>query len=392
MKKSRKEKSISETRDPIKIRYKTLSDGSKSIYLARWDEKWKYEFLELYLIPEKTREDATKNKQTLELAKAIQAKRIVALRNNEYGFKPKKATSKANLIDYINKIADDHLAKTGNKHGEYYNFKSLALHLKLYKGEKIPFARVDKAFIKGFLLYLETAKNQNKTKTKKDPFISQNTKNKLFRKLNTALKQAVSDGIIPENPTKYIDKKDRPKTEPGTREYLTIEEVKRLINTECRNIHVKNSFLFCCLTGLRFSDVSRIKWENFHKNNSGANELRFSMKKGGKEITVQVSNEAMKWAQRPDDAEPSDRVFKLSKNEIVNPVLAEWVKDAGITKNITFHCSRHTAATLNLSLGTPIAVVSKLLGHSKIATTQIYAKIVDEAQRSAVDKQDGLFE
>ena len=116
------------------------------------------------------------------------------------------------------------------------------------------------------------------------------------------------------------------------------------------------------------------------------------MKKGGKEIVVQVSDEAMKFAPRPDDEQPTDRIFKLSKNEIVNPILSEWVKSAGITKNITFHCARHTAATLNLSLGTPIAVVSKLLGHSKIATTQIYAQIVDEAQRQAVDKQNGIFE
>ena len=87
-------------------------------------------------------------------------------------------------------------------------------------------------------------------------------------------------------------------------------------------------------------------------------------------IRDRVSDEAMKFVPRPDDAQPPDRIFKLSKNEIVNPILSEWVKSAGITKNITFHCARHTAATLNLSLGTPIAVVSKLLGHSKIATTQ----------------------
>lgn len=391
MKKNVREKPVA-IREPIRLRYKKLSDGSQSIYFAIWDGKWKYEFLKLYLIPEKTKADAKKNEETLALVQAIKAKRIVELRNNEFGFKPKKTTSKANLIDYIDRIANKHLSKTGNKHGEYYNFKSLALHLKKYKGEKIPFSQVDKSFARGFADYLRTAKNQNLHKTKETPFLSQNTQNKLFRKLNTALKQAVTDGIITENPMNYVDKEERPKAELGTREYLTIGEVKKLINTDCKNPDVKNSFLFCCLTGLRFSDVSRIKWENFHKNNSSENELRFSIKKGGKAVTIQISKEAMKWAQRPDDAKPADRVFKLSKNEVVNPILSEWVKDAGITKDITFHCSRHTAATLNLSLGTPIAVVSKLLGHSKIATTQIYAKIVDEAQRLAVDKQNGLFE
>lgn len=57
-----------------------------------------------------------------------------------------------------------------------------------------------------------------------------------------------------------------------------------------------------------------------------------------------------------------------------------------------FHCSRHTAATLNLSLGTPIETVSKMLGHTKISTTQIYAKIIDEKQKEAVSKQNGIFD
>ena len=65
------------------------------------------------------------------------------------------------------------------------------------------------------------------------------------------------------------------------------------------------------------------------------------------------------------------------------PTAALWV---------LFHCSRHTAATLNLSLGVPIETVSKLLGHTKISTTQIYAKIIDENKKAAVHKQDGIFD
>lgn len=378
-------------KEPIKIRFKELSDGNQSIYLDYYlNGKRKYEFLKLYLIPEKTKEDRAKNEATLQLAKAVQAKRIVDLQNEEHGFTPKRNLSRANLIDYVNKIADKHLAKTGNKHGEYYNFKSLALHLTIYQGEKIPFSKVDEDFAQGFAEYLKTAKNQNLHKSRKTETLSQNTQNKLFKKLNTVLRQAEKEKIIAKNPMQFIE--DIPKTKEGTREYLTIDEVKLLIQTDCKNQTVKNAFLFCCLTGLRFSDVSRITWENLHRNNSGDYELRFTMKKNGKEIIIQLSNEAMKWLPDGNNADPTERIFKLSKNEIVNPIISEWVKDAGISKKITFHCSRHTAATLNLSLGTPIAVVSKLMGHSKIATTQIYAKIVDEAQRDAVDKQNGIFE
>lgn len=378
-------------KEPIKLRFKELSDGNQSIYLDYYlNGKRKYEFLKLYLIPEINKGDRAKNESTLQLAKAVQAKRIVDLQNEEHGFTPKKNLSKANLIDYVNKLADKHLAKTGNKHGEYYNFKSLALHLIIYRGEKIPFSKVDENFAQGFVEYLRTAKNQNLHKSKKTATLSQNTQNKLFKKLNTVLRQAEKEKIIAKNPMQFIE--DKPKTKEGTREYLTIDEVKLLIKTDCKNETVKNAFLFCCLTGLRFSDVSQITWGNLHKNNSGDYELRFVMKKNRSEVTIQLSDEAIKWLPNRNDAKSTERIFKLSKNEIVNPIISEWVKDAGISKEITFHCSRHTAATLNLSLGTPIAVVSKLMGHSKIATTQIYAKIVDEAQRDAVDKQNGIFE
>jgi len=59
---------------------------------------------------------------------------------------------------------------------------------------------------------------------------------------------------------------------------------------------------------------------------------------------------------------------------------------------ILFHTARHTAATLNLSLGTPIETVSKIMGHTKISTTQIYAKILDQKRKEAVDKQNGIFD
>jgi site-specific recombinase XerD len=69
-----------------------------------------------------------------------------------------------------------------------------------------------------------------------------------------------------------------------------------------------------------------------------------------------------------------------------NTLLREWVKEAGITKYITFHCFRHTYATLQLSLGTDIYTVSKLLGHRELKTTQIYAKVIDKVKREAADK------
>jgi site-specific recombinase XerD len=105
---------------------------------------------------------------------------------------------------------------------------------------------------------------------------------------------------------------------------------------------------------------------------------------------VFVSDEAKKWL--PDRGDKNDIVFALPKNDNANKQLSRWVESAGINKKITFHCSRHTAATLNLGLGTQIEVVSSMLGHTKISTTQIYAKILDENQAKAVNKQNGMFD
>ena len=101
--------------------------------------------------------------------------------------------------------------------------------------------------------------------------------------------------------------------------------------------------------------------------------------------------EALKWLPEKTGSD-ENLIFTLSKNDNSNRKLKNWCASAGIKKKISFHCSRHTAATLNLSLGVAIETVSKLLGHTKISTTQIYAKIIDKNKKDAVRKQDGIFD
>lgn len=116
------------------------------------------------------------------------------------------------------------------------------------------------------------------------------------------------------------------------------------------------------------------------------------MKKVKRGENAYISSEALKWLPERNKSGDDEVIFPLPKNDSANKQLARWVKSAGISKRITFHCSRHTAATLNLSLGTPIETVSKMMGHTKIATTQIYAKIIDQKQKEAVNRQNGIFD
>ena len=390
MAKEKKTKKKPKIKEPVRIRFKKLADGNQSIYLDYYHEgKREYDFLKLYIVPELTPIDKDNNVQTLKLANSIKSQRIIALQNESHGFKT-KTSKNVNLCLFIQRIAEEQLAKTGNRQSMYHSLLSLIHHIKVYKGDSTTFAQIDEDYLKGFISYLKTAKN--KAVKKNPPMISQNTQNKLYNKLCYILSIAAREGVMTNNPVNKIPTADKPKTKEGKREYLTVTELKQLINTDCKHPHLKLAYLFCSLTGLRYSDAKKIKWVDFRKDNNGATELQFRMKKTQGQMYLQVSSEALKWLPERQDAKDEDLVYTLPRNDHANDILRQWVKDSKIKKQVTFHCSRHTAATLNLSLGVPLEVVSKLLGHTKISTTQIYAKIVNEARRQAVDKQNGIFD
>lgn len=382
-------------KEPVHLRTKKLANGNESIYLDLYREGERvYEFLKLYLIPEKSKTDKETNRKTLELANAIKAKRIVELQCNVHGFKSNTARSKVNLIQYVLYLADIEYAKSGNKRSYYYTLHSLAKHLEAYAGDKTTLAKVNTDFVKGFISYLRSAVNFNYEKSKKKPkdeTLSQNTQHNLYKKFVWVIKKAMRSEILVVNPFDKIDNTDKPKAENGRREFLTIEEIKKLMATPCKDDMLKRSFIFCCLVGLRYSDIKKLVWSDLNKDNEKETILRLRITKSKRYEDFPISKEALKWLPERNGSDDG-LIFLLSKNDNSNRKLKRWCASAGIKKKISFHCSRHTAATLNLSLGVPIETVSKLLGHTKISTTQIYAKIIDENKKSAVHKQDGIFD
>lgn len=334
-----------------------------------------------------------RNEETLKQArvKADEFNTDVQKRGNGFVLSKK---NNVNLCEYILFQADEALKKSGNKHGYYYTLISLSKHIEAFSGKNTTFKEVDKEYILQFFEYLKNAKNFNHQRAedeerRKDVVLSQNTQHNLYMKFKYVLRKAVKAEILPSNPMDKVENSDKPKAEDGTREYLTIEEIKRLIATPCKNEMIKKAFLFCCLTGLRYSDISSLTWGEVREEN-GTTKLSFKMKKVKRANVVFLSDEALKWM--PERGKADEIVFNLPKNDNANKQLSKWVELSGIEKKVTFHCSRHTAATLNLGLGTPIETVSSMLGHTKISTTQIYAKILDENQRKAVSKQNGLFD
>ena len=376
----------------MRIRFKQLSNGNQSIYLDYYTGdvirkenyvggKRKYEFLKLYLIPERTREDKAKNEVTLALAKAIQSKRIVEVQNDAHGFQNTNK-SRVNLLDYLENIGKQS-AEQGSR-----NYARTVLNtvraLKLFRGDYIAFRDVDKEFLSEFTDYLRQMPKASKYGVlKTGGRLSANSVVSYYGTLRTAINRAYKEGIITVNPTKEFDFASKVRQEPSRREYLTIDELKTLINTECRHEIVKRAFLFSCLCGLRVSDIRKLRWCDLQRS-GGRVRIEITMQKTKEPLYLPISDEALKWLPERGEANDSDFIFPLTHEGTVNDTLQHWAKVAGITKHISFHVSRHTHATMMLTLGADLYTVSKLLGHKNIATTQIYAKIVDKKKEEAI--------
>ena len=387
-----KQKQTVKLKEPVRIRFKQLSNGNQSIYLEYYTGdvirkenyvggKRKYEFLKLYLIPERTREDKAKNEATLALAKAIQSKRIVEVQNDAHGFQNTNK-SRVNLLDYLENIGKQS-AEQGSR-----NYARTVLNtvraLKLFRGDYIAFRDVDKEFLSEFTDFLRQMPKASKYGVlKTGGRLSNNSVVSYYGTLRTAINRANKEGIITVNPTKEFDFASKVRQEPSRREYLTIDELKTLINTECRHEIVKRAFLFSCLCGLRVSDIRKLRWCDLQRS-GGRVRIEITMQKTKEPLYLPISDEALKWLPERGEANGSDFIFPLTHEGTVNDTLQHWAKVAGITKHISFHVSRHTHATMMLTLGADLYTVSKLLGHKNIATTQIYAKIVDKKKEEAI--------
>ena len=387
-----KQKQTVKLKEPVRIRFKQLSNGNQSIYLEYYTGdvirkenyvggKRKYEFLKLYLIPERTREDKAKNEVTLALAKAIQSRRIVEVQNDAHGFQNTNK-SRVNLLDYLENIGKQS-AEQGSR-----NYARTVLNtvraLRLFRGDYIAFRDVDKEFLSEFTDYLRQMPKASKYGVlKTGGRLSNNSVVSYYGTLRTAINRAYKEGIITVNPTKEFDFASKVRQEPSRREYLTLDELKTLINTECRHEIVKRAFLFSCLCGLRVSDIRKLRWCDLQRS-GGRVRIEITMQKTKEPLYLPISDEALKWLPERGEANGSDFIFPLTHEGTVNDTLQHWAKVAGITKHISFHVSRHTHATMMLTLGADLYTVSKLLGHKNIATTQIYAKIVDKKKEEAI--------
>ena len=367
--------------EPIRLRTRLLKDGRSSIYLDLYHNgKREYEYLKLYLIPEKSRADKETNKKTMQLAEAIKAKRIVDYQNGKFGFHQPEHNIR--FFDYYSAMCEKRKGAPESR-GNWGNWYSCYKHLKIYeKNEDITFDDITPEWVQGFKDYLENdAKAWSPRYERELEYhkLSRNSKLSYFNKLRACIHQALADGVISDNPLRGVDNF---KAEESKRMYLTIDEIQAITAADCPAPGVKRAFLFSCLTGLRRSDIMKMTWSEVHKQGENTRIIFKQKKTSGQEYIDITPQAAELLGERRN---PTDLVFNdFLTASATNHAIKVWMLRAGITKEITFHCARHTFAVMMLDIGTDIYTVSKLLGHRELSTTQIYAKVLDKTKQAAV--------
>ncbi len=366
----------------VTLRSKPISNRRLSLYLDYYPpiihpgtgKPTRREFLKLFLYDRaQSPGEREHNKETKILAEKICSKRSLEIGNGEYGFL-KRETRNINFVDYFAGLGEKRKDSQGN-HG---NWLSALNYLKAFTKGHLKMSDLNERFCEDFKEYLLTTQSIRSKKTT----LSQNAALSYFNKFKAALKQAYKDKLLTENLNELI----KPiKQEETHREFLTLEELHRMAKAECGQPLLKTAALFSALTGLRWSDISKLTWSEIQHSDSQGYYIRFTQKKTKGTETLNISEEAKELLGPP--GEPEERVFKkLVYSAHFSILLGRWALKAGIAKNITFHNFRHTYATLQLSQGTDIYTVSKMLGHKDLKTTQVYAKIIDEKKRAAADK------
>ena len=363
-------------KDPVKLRERVMPTGRTSLYLDIYvNGRRRYEYLRLYLVPEKTREDKRKNNETRQLAEAVRAKRLVDVQNGRFGFRTNER-SNISFVDYFNRLKDD------RKESNRTIWRNCLNYIYRYDNriDDKKLSDITSDWVEGFMNFL--TKTTHGTKGRR---LAANSCHSYSNALRALVHQALNDELIGVDPLKNIKTMQKA---PSKREYLTIEELKRLSETpyEYHSPDVRRAFLFSCLTGLRWSDIVALSWEEVNVSKDGTVQIVFRQKKTGGLEYLNITKEAAQLLDM-DRGDNNELVFhRLPAHTNALWLLAKWCKDAGINKHITFHSARHTFATMLLTLDVDLYTVSKLLGHRDIQTTQIYAKIIDKKKINAVNK------
>ena len=375
--------SAKNTKEPVRLREKELANGVRSLYLDIYvNGKRSYEFLKLYLIPETNPQAKVQNENTMRAANTIKLNRILEITNNKAGLKTTSIRAKTLLKDWMETFRQAQEQKGVKDQKLIHN----TVHALTAYNINVAMRDVNRDYIIGLTNFLRNDYRSPRGKKLKDYSVIN-----YLGCLRNALNMAVREDVIADNPIMKLSAQDKVKAPESQREYLTVEEVQQLEATDSPYPHIKQAFLFACYTGLRCSDVRSITWGKIVKDGEKY-RLHTVMFKTKRPFYIPLSKKAMQWMPERGDKTDDDLIFENIPVQVNTKLyLQPWLDKAGITKPITFHCSRHTFGTMMLTLGADIYTTSKLMGHTKVEVTQIYAKIINKKKDDAVSLIDQAF-
>lgn len=362
----------------VTLREKVLKNGkTKSLYLDFYPhilhpisgKVTRREYLGMYPYTKPKNEyEKIHNKNTFLRANIISIERQNQIYNNDFGFLASELDNKC-FLEYFESLAKKQGRSASNQAKWLIVFKYLkefSTEIKM-KDLTVPFIHR----FRDFLLTREHFKIKGKT-------ISQNSACSYFSKLTFSLKCAYKDGVIRQN---IAPKIDRIKTIEVKKQFLTKEEATKLKNTHCKDEIQKKACLFMMYTGLRVSDIIKLKWSEIEYSHELGYYMRFQQRKTSNQQVQPFSEDAFKLL--PTKGEGNERVFNNFSKKYA--VLKTWSKDAGITKNIGYHTFRHSYATMLLNNDVSIFTVQQMLGHKDLKTTMNYVNLLNDKKISAAN-------
>lgn len=243
----------------------------------------------------------------------------------------------------------------------------------------IPFSALNRSFIDKFDLYLRTERQ-----------LAPNTIVLYMSRLHTVINKAIAAGIISADPFAGYE----PPRPERKRRYLTKEELKRLMTTPLsvpRLYLVRDLFLFSCYTGISYGDMCRLTAVNLETTEDGTTWIKATREKTNVEFEIPLLDLPLHIIDKYRNTTPDGKLLPMYGNAELNKGLKLLAAACGIDRKLTFHMARHTYATeITLSHGVPMETVSRMLGHSRVDTTQIYAQVTDnkiDADTQALDER-----
>ncbi len=347
----------------VTLRQKENSDGSISFYLDIYQNKKRYkEYLkDCKLYKATNAEERKANKEVKQLAENIALKRGQELVSHGYDV----VAAFKNDVDFI-KYFENYISRytkkdKRNMEGACNKFKDF---MKIESIKTLTMKQLTENIIYNYAEHLKsTCEGEGACS--------------YFARFKKMLKQAMREKVIITNPAADVSIK---REESIIKDVLTIEEIQILASTTVSNREVRNSFLFCCFTGLSWIDVKELKWKHIDLRNNKLTKVR---SKTGTETGVTLNETAL--SLLPKQGKPDELIYILPSHTGALKTLRNWLKLAEIEKHITWHCARHSFATNLIYFDTNVTIVSKLLGHASLKYTQRYTHISDELKKRATD-------